>query len=129
MYFYEKKINKNFFYFFFNNLFIFLKITSQLFFLKMLNLEGGGGFKNRPKALMCYICGREYGTKSLEIHLKTCMQKWEIEESKKPKKDRRPMPRPPKELSNMINKDRLDSREMEKYNEKVFINIISIINL
>lgn len=26
----------------------------------------------RPKALVCYICGREYGTRSLEIHLKTC---------------------------------------------------------
>ena len=33
----------------------------------------------RPKALMCYICGREYGTASLEIHLKTCKKKWEIE--------------------------------------------------
>ena len=34
----------------------------------------------RPKALMCYICGREYGTTSLEIHLKTCKKKWEIEQ-------------------------------------------------
>ena len=33
----------------------------------------------RPKALMCYICGREFGTASLEIHLKTCKKKWAIE--------------------------------------------------
>ena len=61
----------------------------------------GGGFGNKPKALMCYICGREYGTASLQIHLKTCMKKWEIEESKKPKKDRRPMPQPPKQLGDV----------------------------
>ena len=39
----------------------------------------------RPKMLMCYICGREYGTKSLEIHLKTCKQKWDNEQAQKPK--------------------------------------------
>lgn len=33
----------------------------------------------RPKTLICYICGREYGTKSLEIHLKACEKKWNIE--------------------------------------------------
>lgn len=59
---------------------------------------GGGGFGSKPRALMCYICGREYGTTSLQIHLKTCMKKWEIEESKKPKKERRPMPQPPQQL-------------------------------
>jgi len=65
--------------------------------MNLPNLSGGG-FGNKPKALMCYICGREYGTTSLQIHLKTCMKKWEIEEGKKPKKERRPMPQPPKQL-------------------------------
>lgn len=59
---------------------------------------GGGGFGNKPRALMCYICGREYGTTSLQIHIKTCMKKWEVEENKKPKKERRPLPQPPKQL-------------------------------
>ena len=31
----------------------------------------------RPKALTCYICGREFGTASLEIHLRTCKKKFE----------------------------------------------------
>ncbi len=67
---------------------------------------GGGGSPDRggsqpreivrPKTLMCYICGREFGTKSLEIHLKSCKQKWENEEAKKPAKDRRPVPEAPK---------------------------------
>ena len=48
-----------------------------------------------PRTLMCYICGREFGTKSLSIHIKTCIKKWEDEESKKPKIQRRPVPQPP----------------------------------
>ena len=40
--------------------------------------------------------GREYGTLSIEIHLKACAKKWEIEEDKKPPKERRPVPTKPK---------------------------------
>ena len=51
---------------------------------------------------MCYICGREYGTSSLEIHLKTCKKKWEIEQEKKPPRERKPCPEPPKEFDAAI---------------------------
>ena len=40
--------------------------------------------------------GKEYGTASIEIHLKSCKQKWDMEESKKPLRNRRPLPEPPK---------------------------------
>ena len=50
----------------------------------------------RPKGLMCHICGREFGTKSLEIHLRACKKKWEIQESAKPANERRPCPSTPK---------------------------------
>lgn len=33
------------------------------------------GFGNKPKALMCFLCGREFGTNSLEIHMKQCEKK------------------------------------------------------
>ena len=69
---------------------------------------GGLGGKNlnwnaaketlKPKALVCYICGREFGTKSLEIHLKTCKKKWEAQEAQKPLRERRPLPQPPSEF-------------------------------
>lgn len=86
----------------------------------MLNTPNfDSSFKSRPKALMCYICGREYGTKSLEIHIKTCIKKWEIEESKKPKRERRPLPQPPKEFNQIVGKDKLDWNQIEKYNEIV----------
>ena len=53
----------------------------------------------RPKALVCYICGREFGTASLEIHLKTCKKKWEEREAQKPARERKPLPQPPAEFT------------------------------
>lgn len=28
-----------------------------------------------PKTLMCFICGRHFGTKSLKFHIKSCYKK------------------------------------------------------
>ena len=50
----------------------------------------------KPRTLVCYICGREYGTTSLGIHVKTCIKKFEMEQNKKPKRERKPMPKAPK---------------------------------
>lgn len=49
------------------------------------NLNSGKGFAAKPRAVMCYICGREYGTKSIGIHIPNCQKKWEETESHKPK--------------------------------------------
>ena len=59
-------------------------------------------FAKRPKAIICYICGREYGTKSVTIHIKSCQKKWEIEQSQLPKKKRRPCPEAPPGFDNVI---------------------------
>ena len=56
----------------------------------------------RPRTLVCYICGREYGTRSLEIHLKTCEKKWDNEQAKLPAKKRKPCPEAPRGFMNMI---------------------------
>ncbi|XP_024358042.1 uncharacterized protein [Physcomitrium patens] len=50
---------------------------------------------NRPRMFMCYLCGREYGTKSLPIHIPQCQKKWLLEEENKPKNHRRPLPPQP----------------------------------
>lgn len=36
--------------------------------------EGLGPKKmgNRPVAVACYICGRDFGTRSIDIHVKAC---------------------------------------------------------
>ena len=75
----------------------------------------------RPKALMCYICGREYGTTSLEIHVKTCKKKWEVEQEQKPKHLRRPCPEPPQALE-QIAQGQVSASAMDRYNEAAFDN-------
>lgn len=90
--------------------------------------SGGGavkeekrGFASKPRGIICYICGREYGTASIEIHLKTCKKKWEDEEAKKPKKERRPLPQPPKDFDNIkIKGSSMKQSEMDALNEEAF---------
>ncbi|XP_040276141.1 zinc finger protein 474-like [Bufo bufo] len=63
----------------------------------------GSGFSNamnphnsvKPRTLICYICGREFGTKSLPIHEPKCLEKWKIENDRLPKGQRRPIPLKP----------------------------------
>ncbi|KGL73988.1 Zinc finger protein 474, partial [Tinamus guttatus] len=49
----------------------------------------------RPPTIICYICGREYGTKSISIHEPQCLKKWHQENDMLPKHLRRPEPRKP----------------------------------
>lgn len=43
----------------------------------------------RPRGLICPLCGREYGTASLEIHMKSCRIKFEQQQQDLPKSQRR----------------------------------------
>lgn len=52
----------------------------------------------RPVAVVCYICGREFGTKSISIHEPQCLKKWHVQNDQLPKKMRRPPPRKPEPL-------------------------------
>jgi hypothetical protein len=55
----------------------------------------GGGSKSRspdtrspgmrPRLLTCPLCGKEYGSLSLPIHIKTCRQKFDLEQMNLPK--------------------------------------------
>lgn len=54
----------------------------------------------RPPTVICYICGREFGSKSVGIHEPQCLKKWNVENDKLPEDKRRPEPiRPGKNLS------------------------------
>ncbi|KAM9507228.1 zinc finger protein 475 [Guaruba guarouba] len=48
-----------------------------------------------PPTVICYICGREYGTKSINIHEPQCLKKWHQENALLPKHLRRPEPKKP----------------------------------
>ncbi|XP_004586417.2 zinc finger protein 474 isoform X3 [Ochotona princeps] len=49
----------------------------------------------RPPTVVCYICGREYGTKSIAIHEPQCLKKWHNENNLLPKELRRSEPKKP----------------------------------
>ncbi|CAM4574069.1 unnamed protein product, partial [Caretta caretta] len=49
----------------------------------------------RPPTVVCYICGREFGTKSIGIHEPQCLKKWHNENDMLPKHLRRPEPKKP----------------------------------
>ena len=55
----------------------------------------------RQAFVICYICGREFGTKSVNIHEPQCLKKWHIENQKLPRANRRPAPRKPDLLPNI----------------------------
>jgi hypothetical protein len=52
-----------------------------------------------PVYVICYICGRKYGTKSIDIHEPQCLEKWKFENSNLPKQLRRPIPIKPADVS------------------------------
>lgn len=62
----------------------------KLFILK--NRFKASQMPKEPVYVICYICGRKYGTKSIEIHEPQCLEKWKAENSNLPKQLRRPVP-------------------------------------
>jgi hypothetical protein len=50
-----------------------------------------------PKTRVCYICGRQYGLHSYDIHLKQCKDLWIARESLKDPRERKPLPEDPAE--------------------------------
>nr|XP_021514296.1 zinc finger protein 474-like [Meriones unguiculatus] len=60
--------------------------------------KASSGTPVRPRTLICYICGREFGTLSLPIHEPKCLEKWKIENDRLPGELRRPLPQKPQPL-------------------------------
>uniref|UniRef100_A0A915DLV8 Zinc finger protein 474 n=1 Tax=Ditylenchus dipsaci TaxID=166011 RepID=A0A915DLV8_9BILA len=48
--------------------------------------------RTQAPTVYCYICGRQYGSKSISIHQPQCLEKWKIANQKLPKSQRRPEP-------------------------------------
>ena len=78
---------------------------------------------SRPAGIMCYICGREYFKKSINIHIDQCKVKFLNEEKKKPKSERRPLPKEPKNFDDVVtgkgdgNRDAYNDEAFKEYNE------------
>lgn len=57
------------------------------------NRDIAGRQKRRP--VICYLCGRQFGTKSISIHEPQCLKKWHAENDKLPRHLRRTEPKKP----------------------------------
>ena len=53
------------------------------------------GESRPPPFVICHLCGRKYGTKSIVIHAPQCQKKWHAENQKLPKHLRRRLPSQP----------------------------------
>ena len=66
--------------------------------------SGGGTPKKqaapaKPNFVLCYICGRKYGSASIAVHEPQCLEKWKVENDSLPKAQRRPLPKKPEVLT------------------------------
>nr|CAB3268005.1 ZF(C2H2)-149 zinc finger protein [Phallusia mammillata] len=75
-----------------------------------------------PGFRVCYICGREFGSKSIDIHEPKCLEKWKLENQKLPRKMRRPIPEKPQILPTLVgnNKYQSDAQFVNAYNENAW---------
>lgn len=68
----------------------------------------------KPQTVVCFICGREFGTKSISIHEPQCLKKWELENSRLPKHLRRPPPVKPNILPSLPGQGGSDLERMNQ---------------
>jgi len=76
----------------------------------------------QPAHVVCYICGRLYGTTSISIHLPKCMEKWQVENNLLPRNLRRPPPQPPQGwgVGGLSNNSRERANQLDAMNEMAF---------
>merc|ERR1711997_373763 len=73
--------------------------------------------------VMCYICGREFGSASISIHIPQCEKKWDNEQQKLPKRHRRPAPDRPWNFDKVVKgelKGKNLQQAMDEYNTQAF---------
>ena len=97
--------------------------------MNTLKKAAGDIMVNRPRTIVCYICGREYGKASIEIHLKTCKKKWEELESQKPPRQRRALPQEPPNWGSNKEFSQMSPSDIQNLNEASFksYNTVSLV--
>ena len=68
------------------------------------------------KTVVCYICGREFGSSSITIHEPQCLKKWRQENDKLPKSQRRKTPTRPEILPSVGN----GGNDLERFNQAAY---------
>lgn len=78
------------------------------------SLDTAMSFSFRQRGYTCYLCGRQFGSASLLIHLRQCRQLWKDRESLKRRSERRPLPTPPPEVEKPLP---TDPEERQAFND------------
>lgn len=71
----------------------------------------------KKKTVVCYICGREFGSSSVTIHEPQCLKKWQAENANLPKGQRRKPPTRPEMLPSVGNGN---NNDLERFNEAAY---------
>ena len=61
--------------------------------------DGEGGRYTKPKQVYCYLCAREFGTRSLKIHWPACVRRFEAASRRAARRDERRMASTPRKHS------------------------------
>ncbi len=76
-----------------------------------------------PKAVVCYICGRQYGTASIAIHQKTCLKAFESAEAEKPAHLRRALPNPEEFRASFSSVAAANDAASQMFNDKMLAQV------
>ncbi len=63
----------------------------------------------------CFLCGRDFGRRSILLHLPVCRRKWAAEQARLPE-DARPEPEEPRLLARLLAGEELTSGQLEEHN-------------
>ena len=64
----------------------------------------------------CYLCGRDFGRRSIVIHIPSCRRKWEEQQRILPRNQRRSRPVAPDNLDRVMAGE-MEEEELEQFNE------------
>ena len=65
----------------------------------------------------CFLCGRDFGRRSITIHLAVCRRKWAAEQARLPEDaPRRPEPEEPRLLARLLAGEELTAEKLEEHN-------------
>ncbi|EDV21113.1 expressed hypothetical protein [Trichoplax adhaerens] len=67
--------------------------------------------------VICYICGRKYGSASIKIHEPQCLKKWQSDNAALPPEQRRKTPVKPVERALPTSGQKISRSEWEASNE------------
>jgi hypothetical protein len=83
------------------------------------NIDRRSSAPRMPSGVTCYICGRKFGSKSLEIHLKSWKKKFTNEQKLLPKEMRRIFPDAPSNFEDIKIKGMTEA-SLDQYNDEAF---------